>query len=236
MLACRAARCAGGAALRHPDHPAQLGLPVGPVGPPHVLDRRRHGRARGGRAHRRGRRPGAGNRVLAGPLAQRARLRDDRPRRRRLGHVAAGAAGHRHRPPPPPGRRNDHLADDDPRHRAPRSPWARCWTPTATRGCSRSSPSSPRAPSCSPARPSGGSSAPSPPPARPRPHAFLEGLREIWGEPDARRFTIFVFLSMTAYFMQELILEPYAGLVFGFTPGQSTARCRARRTAASCSA
>ena len=28
---------------------------------------------------------------------------------------------------------------------------------------------------------------------------------------------------MTAYFMQELILEPYAGLVFGFTPGQSTA-------------
>jgi len=27
---------------------------------------------------------------------------------------------------------------------------------------------------------------------------------------------------MTAYFMQELILEPYAGLVFGLTPGQST--------------
>jgi hypothetical protein len=27
---------------------------------------------------------------------------------------------------------------------------------------------------------------------------------------------------MTAYFMQELILEPYAGLVFHFTPGQST--------------
>ena len=27
---------------------------------------------------------------------------------------------------------------------------------------------------------------------------------------------------MTAYFMQELILEPYAGLVFNFTPGQST--------------
>jgi len=45
---------------------------------------------------------------------------------------------------------------------------------------------------------------------------------EIWDEPRARRFTQFVFLSMTAYFMQELILEPYAGLVFGFTPGQST--------------
>jgi BCD family chlorophyll transporter-like MFS transporter len=54
------------------------------------------------------------------------------------------------------------------------------------------------------------------------PMPFREGLREIWGEPRARAFTIFVFLSMTAYFMQELILEPYAGLVFGFTPGQST--------------
>jgi BCD family chlorophyll transporter-like MFS transporter len=51
---------------------------------------------------------------------------------------------------------------------------------------------------------------------------FLEGLREVWAEPRARMFTIFVFLSMTAYFMQELILEPYSGLVFGFTPGQST--------------
>ena len=49
-----------------------------------------------------------------------------------------------------------------------------------------------------------------------------EGIAEIWAEPQARRFTQFVFLSMTAYFMQELILEPYAGLVFGFTPGQST--------------
>jgi BCD family chlorophyll transporter-like MFS transporter len=60
--------------------------------------------------------------------------------------------------------------------------------------------------------------------ARPEPEAqpFLEGVAEIWGERQARNFTIFVFLSMTAYFMQELILEPYAGLVFGFTPGQST--------------
>jgi len=61
-------------------------------------------------------------------------------------------------------------------------------------------------------------------PAVPDPHPmpFMDGLREIWGETRARNFTIFVFLSMTAYFMQELILEPYAGLVFGFTPGQST--------------
>ncbi|SEN29346.1 BCD family MFS transporter [Palleronia pelagia] len=58
--------------------------------------------------------------------------------------------------------------------------------------------------------------------AEPAPMPFREGLAEIWAEPKARAFTIFVFLSMTAYFMQELILEPYAGLVFAFTPGQST--------------
>ncbi|MFO7757519.1 MAG: PucC family protein, partial [Roseovarius sp.] len=51
---------------------------------------------------------------------------------------------------------------------------------------------------------------------------FIDGMREIWAEPAARNFSIFVFLSMTAYFMQELILEPFAGLVFGLTPGQTT--------------
>lgn len=56
----------------------------------------------------------------------------------------------------------------------------------------------------------------------PRPVPFLAALAEVWAEPKARAFTVFVFLSMTAYFMQELILEPYAGLVFGFTPGEST--------------
>jgi BCD family chlorophyll transporter-like MFS transporter len=49
-----------------------------------------------------------------------------------------------------------------------------------------------------------------------------QGLAEIWEEPRARRFTLFIFLSMTAYFLQELVLEPYAGLVFAFSPGQST--------------
>ena len=61
-------------------------------------------------------------------------------------------------------------------------------------------------------------SAPAPDKALP----FRAGLAEIWAEPRARNFTIFIFLSMVAYFMQELILEPYAGLAFGFTPGQST--------------
>jgi len=51
---------------------------------------------------------------------------------------------------------------------------------------------------------------------------FRQGLAQIWDEPRARNFTIFIFLSMVAYFMQELILEPYAGLAFAFTPGQST--------------
>ena len=51
---------------------------------------------------------------------------------------------------------------------------------------------------------------------------FMEGLKEVWSERRTRDFTLFVFLSMNAYFMQELILEPFAGLVWGFTPGQST--------------
>lgn len=56
----------------------------------------------------------------------------------------------------------------------------------------------------------------------PEPMPFRAGIAEIWAEPRARAFTLFVFLSMTAYFMQELILEPFAGLVFDMTPGQTT--------------
>ena len=48
------------------------------------------------------------------------------------------------------------------------------------------------------------------------------GLAEVWAEPRTRVFTLFIFLSMTAFFLQELILEPYAGLVFAYSPGQST--------------
>lgn len=47
-------------------------------------------------------------------------------------------------------------------------------------------------------------------------------LRTIWDDGEARRFTLFVFVSMLAYAMQDLILEPFAGLVFGFAPGAST--------------
>lgn len=54
------------------------------------------------------------------------------------------------------------------------------------------------------------------------PQAFGAALREMLADPEARRFTLFVFLSMLAYSMQDLILEPFAGLLFAFTPGQST--------------
>ena len=51
---------------------------------------------------------------------------------------------------------------------------------------------------------------------------FMEALAQVWAEPQARRFTIFVFVSMLAYSAQDLILEPFAGLVFAMTPGEST--------------
>jgi BCD family chlorophyll transporter-like MFS transporter len=51
---------------------------------------------------------------------------------------------------------------------------------------------------------------------------FREALTEVWSDPEARKFTIFVFFSMLAYNTQDLILEPFAGSVFGMTPGQST--------------
>lgn len=52
--------------------------------------------------------------------------------------------------------------------------------------------------------------------------SFRTALNEVWGERQARLFTIFVFLSMLAYSAQDLILEPFAGVVFGMTPGETT--------------
>jgi BCD family chlorophyll transporter-like MFS transporter len=51
--------------------------------------------------------------------------------------------------------------------------------------------------------------------------SFSQAIAEIRTDPLARRFTIFVFVSMLAYSAQELILEPFAGLVFNMNPGQS---------------
>ena len=51
---------------------------------------------------------------------------------------------------------------------------------------------------------------------------FKAALQEVWSEPAARTFTVFVFTSMLAYSAQDLILEPFAGAVHGFSPGQTT--------------
>ena len=51
---------------------------------------------------------------------------------------------------------------------------------------------------------------------------FRAALAQAWTEPGARRFAIFVFVAMLAFSAQELILEPFAGVVFGYSPGAST--------------
>lgn len=51
---------------------------------------------------------------------------------------------------------------------------------------------------------------------------FKVALAEVWADRDARRLTIFVFISMLGYFSEELVLDPFSGFVFGYTPGQST--------------
>ena len=57
----------------------------------------------------------------------------------------------------------------------------------------------------------------------PKPNIPLrEVIQNIWDDGPARRFTYFVFISMLAYSMQDLILEPFAGFVFNMSPGEST--------------
>jgi len=51
---------------------------------------------------------------------------------------------------------------------------------------------------------------------------FRTALSDVWKEEAARQFTVFIFISMLAYSAQDLILEPFAGSVFGYTPGEST--------------
>ncbi|WP_353138058.1 BCD family MFS transporter [Limnohabitans sp.] len=51
---------------------------------------------------------------------------------------------------------------------------------------------------------------------------FKKTLHMVWSEPQAKAFTVFVFLSMLAYSSQDLILEPFAGALFGLTPGETT--------------
>ena len=49
--------------------------------------------------------------------------------------------------------------------------------------------------------------------------AFGPALRQVWAEPVARRFAIFVFVSMLAYGGEDLLIEPFAGALFAMTPG-----------------
>lgn len=63
--------------------------------------------------------------------------------------------------------------------------------------------------------------APTPVAAHKKP-PFREAFTQVWREPAARQFTIFIFVSMLAYSMQELLVEPFAGVVFGMTPGTTT--------------
>ncbi len=51
---------------------------------------------------------------------------------------------------------------------------------------------------------------------------FRAALALVWQDPQARLFTMFVFLSMLAYSSQDLVLEPFAGAIFGMTPGETT--------------
>jgi BCD family chlorophyll transporter-like MFS transporter len=51
---------------------------------------------------------------------------------------------------------------------------------------------------------------------------FAAAFASAWRDHPVRRFTIFVFVSMLAFSMQDLILEPFGGLIFGLNPGATT--------------
>lgn len=61
-----------------------------------------------------------------------------------------------------------------------------------------------------------------PPSGSGREVGFREAAATMWAEPDSRLFATFIFFSMLAYSAQDIILEPFAGVVFGMTPGEST--------------
>lgn len=56
----------------------------------------------------------------------------------------------------------------------------------------------------------------------PAPPSFAAAWHRVSSEPATVRFALFVFVAMLAYSMQDLILEPFAGRVFGMSPGAST--------------
>ncbi|TFL19321.1 MFS transporter [Jannaschia formosa] len=58
--------------------------------------------------------------------------------------------------------------------------------------------------------------------APPETPPLAAALRAVWADPAARRFTGFVFLSILAFHLSELIFEPFAGHVHGLPPEGST--------------
>lgn len=58
---------------------------------------------------------------------------------------------------------------------------------------------------------------------RPVVTSFRDSLQDVRDDREARLFTLFIFLSMLAFATQDLILEPYAGLLFSMPPGETTA-------------
>jgi len=73
-----------------------------------------------------------------------------------------------------------------------------------------------------------------PPPERHRSAGSVAAMRAAFGEilrePAARTFTIFVFASMFAFNMQELVMEPFSAAIFGYTVGESTTLASFHRT------
>ena len=51
---------------------------------------------------------------------------------------------------------------------------------------------------------------------------FRAALTDILSDPDTKKFTIFIFLSMFAFSAQDLILEPFAGMIFNYSLGETT--------------
>ena len=51
---------------------------------------------------------------------------------------------------------------------------------------------------------------------------FRKALNDILADPDTKKFTIFIFLSMFAFSAQDLILEPFAGMIFKYSLGETT--------------
>ncbi|MEL6217126.1 MAG: BCD family MFS transporter [Pseudomonadota bacterium] len=67
-----------------------------------------------------------------------------------------------------------------------------------------------------------------PPEAAAKPTPFFTALGDVWRDGEARRLAIFVFCSMLAFNMQDPILEPFSGLVFGLDVGASTSLAAAQ--------